>query len=237
MGPPYPTPAEIRFLTERLNLPPDFEWMQDWPVEVSDAARLREFCDLYEEGALKEEVQSAVMYLILCSLDDATPREIGEEGVLATKELEAQTNRIDRWLRQDFDRYTYIIDYWRVGNDPNPEYGFAISPLMRRIWNDCQAMMCEPSPEAKSHWNHRFMRHSEKRSPADEVVIWYGIHEVYYSSNDTKNWTQNPVPARGEDVEDLTEYLELMAQALPHPMLDFDTGDEVKAMPTKNAGT
>ena len=136
MGPPYPTPAEIRFLTESLNLRPDFEWMQDWPLEVADGARLREFCDLYEEGASNEKVQVALMHLILCSLDDAMPRGVAKDGVLAVGELEAQINRIDCWLRRDFERYAQIIDYWRSGNHPDPEYGFAISPLMRRIWNE-----------------------------------------------------------------------------------------------------
>lgn len=72
------------------------------------------------------------------------------------------------------------------------------------------------------------MRHVEKSSPFPDKVLWYAIHEGYYDNDGMVNgWSQNPDYPRGDDVDDLAGYVEMMAEALTYPVLDYDTGEEV----------
>ena len=86
-----------------------------------------------------------------------------------------------------------------------------------------------------SYWNHRVMRHTEAGSSPPEEVVWYAVHEVYYYDDGTViNWSQNPDSPQGDDLSDLAESIRLMAQALKHPVLDYDTGEEIQAAPGHN---
>ena len=107
------------------------DWMQDWPLEVSDANRLEEFCDLYEFGAedLDTETRFALMQLILYSL------EIAGEEIFAAME-----QRIERLLCQDFQLHIHTLNYWRMSEEPedaDPETIFPPTPLARRVWAEC----------------------------------------------------------------------------------------------------
>ena len=141
MGPPYPTDDTVEFLTKRFTLPPYDNQMQDWPLEVSDGARLGEFCDAYEAGMPTENAQAALMELLLFSLETVFPYAFDGPP---TRLVQMQAEQIVAWLDRDFTLYFYIIDYWRCGNDPDPEHGFSISPLIRRIWGERFATDEEP---------------------------------------------------------------------------------------------
>jgi hypothetical protein len=106
-------------------------WMQDWPLEVSDVARLGEFCAYYDE-AIDALVRFDVMQLALFSL-----------------EYHPDTDGWSRWfertLRRDFALHGHTIAYWAAleleADDPelgrdDPETVFPISRLLREVWED-----------------------------------------------------------------------------------------------------
>ncbi len=130
--------------------------MQCWPVEAVDGEHLAAFCDAYESGMPDADTQSALMHCILCALDDTLRRE-GAPSVAT----EMQADPIAGWLRADFDRYAKIIEYWRSGVDRTPDHGFAITPMMRRVWNDFHA----PSYQ---DWQKREAERSAANSEQEE---------------------------------------------------------------------
>jgi hypothetical protein len=102
-------------------------WMQDWEVICADARRVNEFLDLYEKGNLCEDDQFALMALIVASLDDLLSSERADE---------ATSLRVRQNLTANFKLHESTIHYWcmmRV-DEPNPDYIFSVTPLMREIW-------------------------------------------------------------------------------------------------------
>jgi hypothetical protein len=138
----YPTRAAAERLRNLLDILYE-DWMQDWPLEISDSKRLAEFCDAYEAEELDTESRFALMQLILYSLDDLlrdrnrVGNETTEEGEIIVKQ------RVERLLRQDFVLHLHTLDYWCLHDEPDPEdendpeYVFAVTPPLRRIWKEC----------------------------------------------------------------------------------------------------
>jgi hypothetical protein len=114
--------------------------MQDWPLEVADPARLPELCDFYETEPLDRETRFSLMQLIVFSLDDAAEMELDGISEIEKSEIE---KRVETLLRRDFELHFHTVDYWRrhdeIALDSLLENHrtFAITPMMRRIWNDC----------------------------------------------------------------------------------------------------
>ena len=96
---------------------------------MADPDRVSEFCDLYESGELDDDTRFALMQLIVSSLDDLL-RE--RESV----SREAQ-ERVERLLWQDFVLCFHIVHYWSVQEETDPETYFAVTPMMRQIWQAC----------------------------------------------------------------------------------------------------
>lgn len=72
-----------------------------------------------------------------------------------------------------------------------------------------------------SHWNYRVFRHVDKCVGQDQE--WFGIHECYYDdAGNPDGWTENEVAPYGETVEELKKVLEMMADALKKPILEYD---------------
>ena len=67
------TPATRQRIAELARVA-DEDWMQDWPLEVADAARLEEFLELLE-AAEDDQSRSALMSLVLYSIDAASDDE------------------------------------------------------------------------------------------------------------------------------------------------------------------
>lgn len=65
-----PIPPEAKAQVSSLARVACLPWMQDWPLEVADASRVREFADLYRSTPLGQDARRALMGLILCSLDE-----------------------------------------------------------------------------------------------------------------------------------------------------------------------
>ncbi len=82
-----------------------------------------------------------------------------------------------------------------------------------------------------SHWNHRVIKHFDKRTGE----TWYGIHEVFYddqvgtvSDTGKMGWTQDPIGVVGDDIESLRWTLEHMLACLDKPMIE-DNDDDATA--------
>lgn len=104
-------------------------WMQDWPLEVCDPARIEEFCAFYDE-ATDLLVRFDVMQLALFSYDEQPEKSTCSEWFKKT-------------LRRDFAIHGHTVSYWaaldREADDPelhrtDPEFVFGISSLLREIW-------------------------------------------------------------------------------------------------------
>jgi hypothetical protein len=128
--PRYETGAAIDNVVRLLALPYDRS-MQDWNVELADHTRLGEFCSLYESSQIGNDTRFALMQLIIASLDDwywlADGASRHEEGPA----------RVERLLRRDFMLHLHTLDYWRVKEEADPDNVFAVTPLVRRVWDDC----------------------------------------------------------------------------------------------------
>ncbi len=104
-------------------------WMQDWPLEVADPARVEEFCAFYDE-ATDPLVRFDVMQLALYSYDEQAEKSASSEWFRKT-------------LRRDFAIHGHTVAYWaaldREADDlelhrNDPEFAFGISGLLREVW-------------------------------------------------------------------------------------------------------
>lgn len=75
----------------------------------------------------------------------------------------------------------------------------------------------------KSCWNYRVMR---KKSKNGEVR--YAIHETYYDGGKVTGWTRDAIGPRGDTLAELKNDYKFMASALKKPVLDYETGKEIK---------
>ena len=118
----YPSGKAIAFLTKVLSL--SSNWLQDWPLEISDGKRVGEFCDFYERARLDENTRFALMELILFSLEICEEQERWEP-------------RVESLLCQDFVLHLHRVNYWRCVDVSDPAEGFPITPMCRRVWKKC----------------------------------------------------------------------------------------------------
>lgn len=74
-------------------------------------------------------------------------------------------------------------------------------------------------------WNYRIMR----RNYDDIGEILYKIHEVYYDKKgNVIMWTEDSTSPSGDTPEELKEDFEYFKKALSKPILDCETGKEIK---------
>jgi hypothetical protein len=72
-------------------------------------------------------------------------------------------------------------------------------------------------------WNYRVMR----KKYEDEYT--YEIYEVYYNEEGKALLsTEKPIAPLGMDFDELIEDLQMMANALGKPVLDYETREEIK---------
>ncbi|MBT6047958.1 MAG: hypothetical protein HOG49_14205 [Candidatus Scalindua sp.] len=72
-------------------------------------------------------------------------------------------------------------------------------------------------------WNYRLFKHDDK-------TVWYGIHEVFYKTNESNEFNENeidcissdPIDPHGATKEDIEEDLDNMRAALDKPVLDYN---------------
>ena len=77
-------------------------------------------------------------------------------------------------------------------------------------------------------WNHRAVRRVQMEG--DCKCVEYAIHEAFYDQDkpgDRPSITLEPVAAYGDTIEELRETLQRMLRALDHPVLDYETHEEI----------
>ncbi len=130
--PRYETRVAIERVDRLLHLSnSEGEPQQDWELLVADPSRLAEFCNLYESGVLDAETQFALMRLIVATLD-----ELSAEDTTETTNI-GLAQRVERLLRQDFVLHLHTIHYWSLLDEADRDNVFTVTPLLRRVWNDC----------------------------------------------------------------------------------------------------
>lgn len=105
-------------------------WMQDWPLEVSDPARLGEFCALYD-ASRDPDLRFDVMQLALYSLDALHDRGRWSPWFIRT-------------LGRDFALHGHTVAQWAALDrepedaelrDIDPQQVYAISAMLRDVWD------------------------------------------------------------------------------------------------------
>lgn len=108
----FVTGKEEAAVAEKLGL----EWdptMQDWPIEVSDAARIDEFCIALAESSIRSD-RISLMELVIASLDDY----FEEYDPVEAAEISELVRRSQAALEPAMREFPDIIEYWMNGNFP-----------------------------------------------------------------------------------------------------------------------
>ena len=126
--PQFATHVAIDRLNQLLNLPYHSS-MQDCDIELADAKRVGEFCDLYETGDLDSDEMFLLMELIVASLDDL----LNDEAI----ENVSAVQRVMFLLRRDFVLHFNTVAYWSSLDETDETNVFAVTPFIRQVWQDC----------------------------------------------------------------------------------------------------
>jgi hypothetical protein len=117
------TTEAIQFLNKALCLPATGH-EQDWEIELADPNRIDEFILFYENGTLNADQRSALMALIIASLED----------LAYIKPIEPMLwERISGLLSAEPDLHRSLIDYWSLNDERDSDDVFAITKLMRSL--------------------------------------------------------------------------------------------------------
>lgn len=97
------------------------DWMQDWPIEVSDPDRLDEFVDLLTTNKADWELSYWLLELVLESARDDLPAQTEPlVDVLVTV-----------WEATRAPEIAQQFEYWACLEASDPDEMFEVSPLVR----------------------------------------------------------------------------------------------------------
>lgn len=102
------------------------DWMQDWPLEITDEISIRDCLNEYKKLSDDDE-KFLLMKAILYTLDE----EMNENEL----ELELYSDEVIELLNRDFAIHEFTVFYWTLYKHPESENGFEITPLMRKVWD------------------------------------------------------------------------------------------------------
>lgn len=94
-------------------------WMQGWPVEICDAARVEEFLE-YCEKEICSEYRSVMAEVLLVSLDEAFSMGRPSEEILS---------RAAGILAEN----SGLLEYWKCPDADSEEEMFPITPWIRSL--------------------------------------------------------------------------------------------------------
>lgn len=142
----------IDSLVVALRLPPR-DRGGDWALDAADGDRVVEFCEFYDLADLCADQKTALMGVIVASLDDhllATPPSERDPAIsamveaLLRRDFALHERTVESWCRHDAPEGEPPFDEDEPGDDLGAESGedgwaFCVSPLMRRVWAECSA--------------------------------------------------------------------------------------------------
>lgn len=124
------TRKAIDELAQELNLPNE-EWMQDWPIEVTNPSDIDRYLDHYK------------------TLTDDDKKFVLMEGIIDAMEYQPtealfikKCDKVKSLLEKDFQIHAYTIYYWACFDIENVEEWWKITPTMRKIWQDNHKRIC-----------------------------------------------------------------------------------------------
>lgn len=120
-APRFSTQAALIAINEKLNWPYE-NWMQDWPLEISNKIDLP-ICIQEYSKLVDDDEKFLLMKGLLYALDE-----------LQGEKFEVYSKKIIEFLKSDFGIHEFTIYYWTCYGSEY-ESGFTITTLMREIWN------------------------------------------------------------------------------------------------------
>lgn len=118
----FATQEAIHTLSARFNWT-YMDWMQDWPLEITDEISIPDCLNEYRKLSDDDE-KFVLMEAILYTLD-VEPNEI---------KFKKYCDEVTELLNRDFDLHEYTIFYWTRYEKPELKVRFKITPMMREIW-------------------------------------------------------------------------------------------------------
>jgi len=119
----YPTTKAIASLIEKLNLPQQDPYSQDWEFEVVNSKRILDFIACYESINDIDE-KFTLMIIIVGSCNDALV-----EGILD----EAIWEKVKAYLIRDNNLHKATINYWALEDYDELEDCFEITSRIREL--------------------------------------------------------------------------------------------------------
>ncbi|WP_328400993.1 hypothetical protein [Nocardia sp. NBC_00403] len=116
----YPGGDSASRVAQQANIAHE-DWMQDWPIEVSDPARLDEFVDLLLANKADWELSFWLLDLVLESAEDDLP-ERTEPLVDALVAV---------WEATEAPGIAQRLEYWACLDASDPDEMFFVSLLVR----------------------------------------------------------------------------------------------------------
>lgn len=113
----------IQYLNTALRLPASGH-EQDWEIELADANRLNEFVSFYENNELPEEVNVALMSLIVASLDEFMSDGRNDKTLL---------EKIKNLLKSDSNLHSETIKYWSLLQYEDQCDSFEVTKFIRSL--------------------------------------------------------------------------------------------------------
>lgn len=101
------------------------DWMQDWPIEVSDPRRLGDFVDLLIAHKADHEMASWLLDLVL---DSACAREDLHEWTAPLVEALTAVYRATESVA-----VAQVLEYWACPDATDPDEFFPVTPVVREV--------------------------------------------------------------------------------------------------------
>ncbi|MEV0296819.1 hypothetical protein [Nocardia sp. NPDC050710] len=106
------------------------DWMQDWPIEVADPARLDEFVDLLLANKADWELSFWLLDLVLESAEDDLVLASAEDDLVERTEPLVDA-LVAVWKATEAPGIAQKLEYWACLDAPDPDGMYLVSPLLR----------------------------------------------------------------------------------------------------------
>lgn len=118
------TRKAIDEIIQELNLPNE-EWMQDWPIEVTNPSDIDRYLNHYTTLTNDDK-----KFVLMEGIIDATEYQPTEALFIKN------CDKVKFLLEKDFHIHAYTIYYWACFDIADIEEWWKITPIMRKIWQD-----------------------------------------------------------------------------------------------------
>ena len=104
------------------------EWMQDWPLEISEEVDIQKCLEGYDD--LKEDEKFVLMEAMLYALDETVDN----------KKFDQFSTEISEILKRDLELHEYTVYYWTMYGSPEIIGDFNVTPMCRQVWKEMKQL-------------------------------------------------------------------------------------------------